>query len=78
MKFHLLSNDVITHREEKEIDGMIDEDQICKVFEILQDSLGNEQIAAVKFKGFLIAMEQSDDQLLRETAKKFSEYRAST
>ena len=71
MKLHLVANDVITHRERKEIDQMVGEDQMAEVLDILQVSLKNRMTA--KFKGFVQAMEESGDTLLQETAKNLGE-----
>ena len=71
MKLHLVANDVITHQEKKEIDRLIGEDQMAEVLGILQVSLKNK--STKKFKGFLQAMEESDDNLLEETARNLGE-----
>ena len=72
MRLHLVANDVITNQEKKEIDKMTGEDQMAEILDILQTSLNNKQTK--KFKGFLQAMEQSEDELLKETAKKLGEW----
>lgn len=71
MKTRLMSNKVITNQERKEIDKMNGEDQMIEVLDILQVSLSSKQ--TTKFKGFLIAMEESDDELLKETAVNLGE-----
>ena len=68
MRLHLVANGVITNQERKEIDKKTGEDQMVEVLDILQTSLKNMQTK--KFKGFLQAMEQSEDELLKHTAKK--------
>ena len=71
MKLHLIANDVITHREKKEIDRLIGVDQMAEVLDILQVSLKNK--STTKFKGFLQVMEESGDTLLVEKAGELGE-----
>ena len=71
MKIRLFSNDVITYDEKEKIDQMTSTNQMAKVLDILQVSLKNK--LTTKFKGFLQAMEESDDKLLVKTAKDLGE-----
>ena len=73
MKIALYAKSVITRNEKIKIDKMISStDQIVEVIEIVRISLINEQTS--KYKCFLESMEQSDDELLKETARKYSEW----
>ena len=62
----LYSNDVITRQEKQEIEHLIGNKQIEKVLDIVMDSLKANQRA--KYRGFLLAMENSDDILLKQKA----------
>ena len=67
MRGNLYSYEVITSQERREIDALIGERQMERVLEIVIDSLGANHTA--KYKGFLIAMEKSEDQLLQTKAE---------
>ena len=67
MKGRLYAYDVITPQEKDEIDRLIGSQQMQKVLDILIASLEANQTS--KYKGFLQAMEESDDTLLKEKAK---------
>ena len=67
MKIGLYGNDVITKQEKMEIDALIGEAQMEKVLGIILNSLSLNMDA--KYKGFLLAMEKSDDLLLQMKAK---------
>ena len=62
----LFANEVITSQEKKEIEQKIGNQQIQAVLGIVIDSLGAGKTA--KYKGLLLAMEKSEDILLRQTA----------
>ena len=74
MKGRLFSEDVITHDELTQIDALVGQAQMQKVLDIVLTSLKHKQ--AVKYKGFLIAMEESDDTLLQMKAKALGEWRS--
>ena len=74
MKGRLFSEDVITHNELTQIDALVGQAQMQKVIEIVLTSLKCKQV--VKYKGFLLAMEESDDILLQVKAKKLGEWRS--
>ena len=74
MKGRLFSEDVITHDELTQIDALVGQAQMQKVLDIVLTSLKHKQ--AVKYKGFLIAMEESDDTLLHIKAKALGEWRS--
>ena len=67
MKGKLFSKDVITFDEIVQIDALVGQAQMQKLFHIVLTSLSNSQ--AAKYKGFLQAMEESDDILLQMKAK---------
>ena len=67
MKGRLYAYDVITRDEKARIDRLIGNEQVQKVLDILLVSLGGNQTS--KYKGFLQAMEESDDTLLKAKAK---------
>ena len=71
MDIALEANGVITEREKEEIDKMTSNaDQIMEVIKIVRASLlGN---MTEKYKGFLDAMEQSEDPDLNAKAKELS------
>ena len=71
MKYLLKSKNVITYLESESIEKMIGTAQMANVLDIIQISLSNKQ--TTKFKGFLEAMEESDDDLLKQEAKKLGE-----
>ena len=62
----LFANDVITLQEKKEIEQKIGSIQIQAVLDIVLASLSAGQTA--KYKGLLLAMEKSEDILLRQKA----------
>ena len=66
MRGNLYSYEVITSQERREIDDLVGERQMERVLEIIIDILGANHTA--KYKGFLIAMENSEDPLLRMKA----------
>ena len=66
MRGNLYSYEVITAQERREIDDLVGERQMERVLEIVIDSLGANN--TVKYKEFLIAMENSEDPLLRMKA----------
>ena len=72
MKGKLFSKDVITMDEIKQIDAKVGEAQMQRLLEIVLNSLKHKQ--AVKYKGFLQAMEESDDILLQMKAKELGEW----
>ena len=72
MKGKLFSKDVITFDEIVQIDAMVGQAQMQKLLQIVLTSLGNNQ--AAKYKGFLQAMEESDDILLQMKAKELGEW----
>ena len=74
MKGRLFSEDVITHDELTQIDALVGQAQMQKVLEIVLTSLKCKQ--AVKYNGFLLAMEESDDTLLQMKAKALGEWRS--
>ena len=74
MKGRLYSEEVITHDELTQIDALVGQAQMQKVLDIVLTSLKCKQ--AVKYKGFLIAMEESDDTLLQMKAKELGEWRS--
>ena len=74
MKGRLFSEDVITHDELTQIDALVGQAQMQKVLDIVLTSLKHKQ--AVKYKGFLIAMEESDDTLLQMKAKALGKWRS--
>ena len=72
MKLHLYAKGVITTTEKLEIDRMIvSSDQMERVIEIVRTSLLNKHTK--KFKGLLESMEESEDDLLKETAIQYGE-----
>ena len=76
MRGRLLSEDVITLDEITQIDALVGQAQMNKVLQIVLTSLQNKQ--AAKYKGFLLAMEESDDTLLQMKAKELGEWRSFT
>ena len=70
MKIGLYSNNVIIKQEKMEIDALIGEAQMEKVLDIILTSLSLNMDA--KYKGFLLAMEKSDDALLQMKAKELA------
>ena len=70
MDIALEANGVITEREKEEIDKMTSANQMAEVIRIVRASLlGN---MTEKYKGFLDAMEQSEDPDLNAKAKELS------
>ena len=74
MKGRLFSEGVITHDELTQIDALVGQAQMQKLLKIVLTSLENKQ--AAKYKGFLLAMEESDDTLLQMKAKELGEWRS--
>ena len=72
MKGKLFSKDVITFDEIVQIDALSGQTQMQKLLQIVLTSLRNNQ--AAKYKGFLQAMEESDDILLQMKAKELGEW----
>jgi len=72
MAIALEANGVITRQEKEEIDKMaVSANQMAKVIDIVRASLlGNN---TKKYKGFLKAMEQSQDTDLKDKANKLGE-----
>ena len=62
----LYANDVITRQEKQQIERLIGNKQIQAVLDIVMDSLQCKQTA--KYKGLLLAMENSEDILLKQKA----------
>ena len=72
MRKQLISHNVITKDEAEEIDGTtISSDKMDKVLTIVQTSL--QLKLATKYKGLLKSMEESEDDNLKEYAKKLGE-----
>jgi len=72
MAIALKANGVIIEREKEEIDKMISSaDQMAEVIKIVQASLSVNMTE--KYKGFLQAMEQSEDAALKAKAKELGE-----
>ena len=72
MKNQLFAYEVITRQEMIEIDSLIGSAQMQKVLDILSVSLGANQ--TTKYKGFLQAMEESEDILLNDKAKELGKW----
>ena len=66
----LYAKNVITRQEKEEIDKLIGKKQMEKVLDIIILSLNSNYTA--KYKGFLEALEESEDSLLRDKAKELS------
>ena len=67
----LFANDVTTLQEKHQIDRLIGQEQIEAVLGIVIPSLRAGQTA--KYRGLLIAMEKSEDTLLKEKAAELGE-----
>ena len=72
MESHLFANEVITRDQKTVIDSLIGKAQMQKVLDILLVSLGADQ--TTKYKGFLQAMEKSEDTLLNDKAKELGKW----
>ena len=72
MSGKLYTKDVITNQEKLEINNLIGERQMERVLDIIIQSLKCNDTA--KYKGFLKAMEESDDLLLRNKAEKLGKW----
>ena len=71
MSGSLFANDVITRQEKLEIDRMVGKSQMERVLDIVIASLKVNQ--TTKYKGFLVAMENSEDALLKAIARELGE-----
>lgn len=72
MRLLLEAKHVITENEKKQIDvKAANADQMASVIDIICGSLIIKN--SKKYKGFLEAMEQSDDESLKEMARKLGE-----
>ena len=68
----LIAEDVVTDEQRKIIDGKVGQEKmIYLIMDIIIPSLRLNNCK--KYKGFLIAMEESDDTDLNSTAKNFGE-----
>ena len=67
MSGKLFANEVITSREKQDINHLVPTKQMEKVVDIVIFSLNG--YCTAKYKGFLKAMEESDDLLLQSKAK---------
>ena len=72
MSGKLYAKDVITNQEKLEINNLIGKRQMERVLDIIIQSLKCNDTA--KYKGFLKAMEESDDLLLRNKAEKLGKW----
>ena len=72
MKGKLFSYYVITSAEKDLIDTLIGNAKMEKVLDIVRVSLEANQTA--KYKGFLQAMEESEDTLLKDKAKELGKW----
>ena len=71
MSGSLYANDVITQQEKLEIDRVVGKSQMERVLDIVIASLKANQ--TVKYKGFLLAMESSEDKTLNAKAQELGE-----
>ena len=71
MSGSLYANEVITQQEKLEIQQLIGKSQMERVLDIVIASLKVNQTA--KYKGFLLAMENSDDETLNTIAEELGE-----
>ena len=71
MSGSLYANEVITQQEKLEIQQLIGKSQMERVLDIVIASLKVNQTA--KYKGFLLAMENSDDGTLNTIAQELGE-----
>ena len=71
MRPGLIAKDVITLQEKRQINNLIGEQQIEAVLDIVISSLRAGQTA--KYRGLLIAMEESGDILLKQKAEELGE-----
>ena len=72
MEDHLFAYQVITRDEKTVINSLIGNAKMQKVLDILLVSLGANQ--TTKYKGFLQAMEKSEDTLLNDKAKELGKW----
>ena len=72
MSGSLYSNDVITQQEKLEIEKLIGKSQMERVLDIVIASLKVNQTA--KYKGFLLAMESSEDGTLNTKAQELGKW----
>ena len=72
MHTRLFGNGVITMQEKKEIEQKIGNKQMEAVLDIIIDNLKAGD--STKYKGFLKAMEKSDDKLLNIKAEELAKY----
>ena len=70
MSGKLYAKDVITNQEKLEINNLIGKRQMERLLDIIIQSLHCNN--TTKYKGFLKAMEESDDVLLRNKAKELT------
>ena len=71
MSGSLYANEVIAQQEKLEIQQLIGKSQMEKVLDIVIASLNVNRTA--KYKGFLLAMENSEDRTLQEIAQELGE-----
>ena len=76
MSNRLYANDVITLQEKQQIDRLIGQAQIEAVIAIVIASLKAGQTA--KYRGLLVAMEESEDILLKQKAAELGEWISSS
>ena len=67
MRAQLFAYEVITHQERMQIDTLIGNAQMEQVLDIVRVSLKDNQ--TTKYKGFLKAMEEDEDILLKKAAE---------
>ena len=67
MSGSLFANDVITQQEKLEIDQLVGKSQMERVLDIVIASLKVDKTA--KYEGFIVAMGNSEDTLLKAIAK---------
>ena len=72
MSSSLYANDVITRQEKLEIDRLVGKSQVERVLDIVIASL--EANLTVKYKGFLLAMESSEDKTLNAKAQELGKW----
>ena len=74
MKLSLYAKGVITNDERRTINTRIGQEQMmCLIADIIIPSLNLN--LCMKYKGFLEAMEESDDSALKTTAKRLGTYK---
>ena len=72
MSGSLYANNVITQQEKFEIDQLVGKSQMEMVLYIVIASLQANQTA--KYKGFILAMESSEDETLKAIAQELGEW----